>query len=550
MQLQLNTLLAWLGVAGSVAPEDAIETSNVKNVAIIGAGAAGSSAAYHLQQYASEHGLPINITVFEKTDRVGGRTLTVNAYDNPLYPVELGASIFVSVNHIMVNATRTFDLPVTDKDGPGDITAIWNGETFVYQSARDTSWWWDATKLFWKYGTSPYTTQKLVNSVVAKFLSLYEAPYFPFRSLTQRAFELGLEKITAVTGEQFLAENKINANFSNDIIQAATRVNYASNLACIHGLEAMVSMATDGAVSVIGGNWRIFDSMVRHSGAALYTNTSVTALAYEQKKGALTKSSKYVLSTKKSGNASESTDFPVSFDNVVVANPWQFADITAGEGVLRHRIDKIPYMKLHVTLFTSPFTLQPGFFKLAPGSKAPSNVYTTLGPHDEARQGADGVGSAGFYSISTLDTPVNPETGKKEFLYKIFSPEAVTADFLTGILGVPIPSTFTAAKSDYDEVSADVVNPISWYYPHWFYSYPIELPRVTFQDPIVGDGLYYTSGMESFVSTMETSALMGKNVARLISDDFSLETSEKLATELHGEALLGEGIKVQEAGEL
>jgi prenylcysteine oxidase / farnesylcysteine lyase len=42
---------------------------------------------------------------------------------------------------------------------------------------------------------------------------------------------------------------------------------------------------------------------------------------------------------------------------------------------------------------------------------------------------------------------------------------------------------------------------------------------VTFQDPIVGAGLYYTSGMESFISTMETNALAGKNVARLIVDD-------------------------------
>jgi len=33
-------------------------------------------------------------------------------------------------------------------------------------------------------------------------------------------------------------------------------------------------------------------------------------------------------------------------------------------------------------------------------------------------------------------------------------------------------------------------------------------------------GFYYTSGMESFISTMETSALMGMNVAQLIVDDY------------------------------
>jgi prenylcysteine oxidase / farnesylcysteine lyase len=61
---------------------------------------------------------------------------------------------------------------------------------------------------------------------------------------------------------------------------------------------------------------------------------------------------------------------------------------------------------------------------------------------------------------------------------------------------------------------------ISWYYPHIWHSYPYELPRVTFEDPELGKGFYYTSGIESFISAMETSALMGKNVAQLIMDDF------------------------------
>lgn len=38
-------------------------------------------------------------------------------------------------------------------------------------------------------------------------------------------------------------------------------------------------------------------------------------------------------------------------------------------------------------------------------------------------------------------------------------------------------------------------------------------------------GFYYTGGIESFISTMETSALMGMNVAQLIVDDY-LQTFE------------------------
>lgn len=67
-----------------------------------------------------------------------------------------------------------------------------------------------------------------------------------------------------------------------------------------------------------------------------------------------------------------------------------------------------------------------------------------------------------------------------------------------------------------------ITNPelISWWYPYAWQSYPYEFPRVTFDDPVLGRNIYYTSGIEPFISTMETSALMGKNVARLIVDEY------------------------------
>jgi len=86
---------------------------------------------------------------------------------------------------------------------------------------------------------------------------------------------------------------------------------------------------------------------------------------------------------------------------------------------------------------------------------------------------------------------------------------------ISRLFGIHVPDTFV----DVDKGPLKPPSPISWYYPHVFNSYPKALPRVTFQDPIIGPGLYYTSGMESFISTMETNALMGKNVARLIVDD-------------------------------
>lgn len=272
--------------------------------------------------------------------------------------------------------------------------------------------------------------------------------------------------------------------------------------------------------------------MVQHSQAALYLNTTVASIAFVDK-GKGGPHPRYTISTKAAGaEATTAEQTGVKYDNIIIASPWQYSNITAGDGVIKHRIDEIPYVKLHVTLFTSPFKLRPGYFGLAPGSKSPSSVYTTLKPDEEPKPGAEGVGSTGFYSISTLRTVINPATQRLEFAYKIFSAEPVTAEFLSDILGAEVPPTFTTSEA---ERKASSVDPISWIHAHWFHAYPMELPRVTFQDPVVGTGVYYTSGIESFISTMETSALMGKNVARLIADDFAgIQREGEVGTEGSG----------------
>ena len=49
-----------------------------------------------------------------------------------------------------------------------------------------------------------------MKGTVAQFLKLYEAPNFPFRSLTTASYELNLTYVTALTGDQFLAENNVS----------------------------------------------------------------------------------------------------------------------------------------------------------------------------------------------------------------------------------------------------------------------------------------------------------------------------------------------------
>ena len=463
-----------------------------------GAGSGGASAAYYINQFQSQCDR-INITVYERSSYVGGRSTTVNAYNDPTEPVELGASIFVEVNKNLVSAARRFGLTTqgfkaSQTEELRKTLGVWDGDNWVFLGSE--SGWWNTVKILWKYGMAPLRTQSLMKKIVGAFLKLYEEPHFPFRDLSQTAYDLGLTEATAATGEQFLQRNGIQPPFTTDLIQASTRVNYAQNLDQIHGLESMVCMSTDGAMSVQGGNWQIFDNMLRASHANLLLNTSVTNI-YRQPNGT------YGLdAVSASTDLSASTSIqPTSYDTIILAAPLQFANLKLTPAPLSPP-PKIPYVRLHVTLFTSPHTLDPKHFHTV--YPVPTTILTTLSANPNI--------SLQFYSFSTLRTLINPKTKQKEYLYKIFSPEPIKPSYLLTLL-----SPILATPYPYDEYDE---RDVSWIYEKVWHSYPYLPPRVTFEDIQLDEEgkVWYTSGIESFISTMETSSLMGMNVARLVVD--------------------------------
>jgi prenylcysteine oxidase/farnesylcysteine lyase len=442
------------------------------------------------------------VTIFEKNSYIGGRSTTVHAYNDSTLPIELGASVFVEINKILVDAVEAFNLSTSSfntlsDDVPGPALGIWDGKVFVF-TQQDERGWWDTAKLFYRYGLSPVRTLNLMKATVGKFLKMYEEPVFPFASLTQAAQDVGLLTATSATGEAFLRENSISSLFGREIIQASTRVNYAQNIDNFHGLETMVCMAANGAMSVEGGNWQIFANMVASAKASILLETEVTRIEEAKSVGG------FGLTSKSLSPDLDTRLLSSHFDEVILAAPVQYSNIDMSSLSFR-KPDDFPYVKLHVTLFTSPHLLSPVFFGLAPGDPVPQAILTTLPPNEHPPHNAT-VGSPGFYSISLLDDLVNPSTGAVEYAYKIFSPAAPSAEFLSDLLGI---------ETDAGKISE---KDITWMYRKVWNSYPYEYPRDSFEDIKLSDGLWYTSGIERFISTMETSALMGKNVARLIVD--------------------------------
>ncbi|EMD00247.1 hypothetical protein BAUCODRAFT_371035 [Baudoinia panamericana UAMH 10762] len=476
------------------------------NVAIIGAGAAGSSSAYHLAKFAASAGLLVNVTVFERNGYIGGRSTTVNVYNRSEYAVELGASIFVTVNKVLVDAVNEFNLSTGSMIAslehiPGAALAVWDGKDFAFVQDRESTTWWDTARMLWKYGLAPVRTVNLMKSTVGKFLKMYDEAYFPWSSLSRVADNLDLMSATSVSGEQYLATNGITGAFGHDVIQASTRVNYAQNLRHINGLVSMVCMATDGAMSVEGGNWQIFDQMIKAAKATTMLETNVTGLKKRQ-------DGLYELTYAPAHDYSEATFPTASFDAVILAAPHQFASLQITQNSSMRQPDPIRYVQLHVTLFTSPHLLSPAYFNMAAGQAAPKVILTTLQPNEQPLEGPAGAGHVGFFSISLLSPVFNPQTGTPEYLYKIFSPSALTSEFMAGILGLDV----TKHVRDSD---------VTWMHRKIWDSYPYEVPRASFEDIQLDDGVWYTGGMEAFISTMETNALMGMNVAKLVIDQWT-----------------------------
>ncbi|OQO08158.1 hypothetical protein B0A48_06952 [Cryoendolithus antarcticus] len=485
-----------------VLQDDRHQAARPRNVAIVGAGAAGASSAYHLARYAAAVGIPVNITIFERNDYVGGRTTTVNAYNSSEHPIELGGSVFIEKNRILFGAAKAFNLTTSSaslssrsSDIPGAALGVWDGEHFVVTQNNEGSWW-DTAKLLYKYGLAPIRTLRLMRATMEKFFQMYDAPIFPFNSLTQAASDVGLLAVTSATGEQLLRESNIGRLFAREIIQASTRVNYAQNLDHIHALETMVCMAVEGAMAVEGGNWQIFDRMIEESNATLLLNTPVKALDHDASSGT------YTIHTGSDSNQ--------NFSALILAHPFQYSSLSPLPATI-YTPAEIDYVTLHVTLFTSPRLLSPLFFGLAPDKPAPHAILTTL-PEGEHAPDRKTVGSPGFYSVSLLRQVTSPTTGASEFAYKIFSPAPPTPAFIARLLGVQLTASGELKSED-----------VTWLYRKEWQSYPYEIPRRQFERIRLGEGAWYTAGIEGFVSTMETSALMGKNVARLVVDQWIAE---------------------------
>ncbi|KAK7058346.1 hypothetical protein VNI00_001977 [Paramarasmius palmivorus] len=453
-----------------VDPREIIESviSGPQKIAIVGAGAGGSSAAFWIAKAKERFGLDVQVDVYDKASYVGGRSTTVYPHDDPsLSPVELGASIFVKANRNMWRASEFFNLSLSAFEDEDTHMGLWDGEKLLLDIGDS---WWDTAKVLWRYGiTSPRRTQSIVDGMIKDFLGLYAYDTPRWDNITGLATSLGWLDMVANTASDYFQSRGVSAKYVNELVEAATRVNYGQNVDKIHALEGACSLAATGASQVKGGNWQIFDHFLKYSNATVYLNTPVTQITHKP-----SSSRPWVVHTDKGTTA---------YKAVILAAPLHQTGIDLPEALVS-QVPEQPYVHLHVTLLTtsSPH-INPDYMSLPPSTKVPAMMLTT---YDGVRNG----GKAPEFNSVSYHNKVN----ESEWVVKIFSEERVSDEWLQNVFS----------------------GQVSWVYRKEWDAYPKNPPTTTFPPVKLDNGFYYVNSFEPFISTMETETISSRNAVELL----------------------------------
>ncbi|KAI8080016.1 Prenylcysteine lyase-domain-containing protein [Halteromyces radiatus] len=467
------------------------EKRTPKKIAIIGGGAAGSSTAFWLSNTVGQS-IPIDMTIYEKEGRIGGRSTVVPIKDTPsLGHIELGASIFVPVNYNMMNASEKFGFPLKRLTMATKL-GIWDGQSFLFEETGNQ--YWDAMKMIWRYGLAPLKFPSYLQPIIDRFLTIYHQDKPPFSTLSQIVDQLNLTDLVNKTASDHLT-SLFGSAFVNEMIQSASRGNYGQDANILHAFAALVSMsAGSGAWSLEDGNYRIFEEFIHRShNTQLLLNTKVISIdsVYE-----IDDHNNKIQQYKIHTSLSEVDD--ELYDIVILASPLHLADIDIS-CIQSPKEYEREYHTVHVTLIAG--YPDPTYFGRTEND-VPTSIITT-----------------GFPLVDHFENQTSPFTtftrhmilDNGESVVKMFSSKSISDQDLTSLF----------------------VN-TSWVYRHAWQAFPKlfpvdqeEWPSIIlhgFDQSNTNGGIFYANAFESVISTMETQTLMGQNIAKLIYDHWCTDS--------------------------
>lgn len=514
-------------------PETAKELVPTKSVAIIGAGAGGASTAFYLQKLLQPPGEPLHkhqllhpttITIFDQSDKIGGRC-QVFFTTNPADPengkpeqevaIEVGASIFVKVNHHLADSSKEFGLKVKKLDD--ELVAIWDGDEFLF---TESSWrFWSILKGLARWGLAPIKLNRLLKTTLDNLLRFYNSPE-SYTSIYGFSTAHNLHPEASVFTHEYLESNGINKQYAQEVVEVATRVNYGSNLDDIHALGALVTMAANDAQQIEGGNFQIFEGMVANSGAEVKLETKIARVRRLEPRHQGEEPQFEVTTT---------TGHKQIFDYIVLAAPIESTNIDFDISLPPQ--PKVDYRTIHATFVR--------------GNVNPSYFYTPTSPVRSSTPSAKDFPThilstnsrAEFISLSIQARLSNGET-----ITKIFSPEPLSKDLLDRLYSNrtwvkhkewkaypklrPIPLAEEGDGAEPKVVVGEGESASSEQKQAVFERHARKKQEQDAQKKAVEawgqvevvPGVFYVNSFEPLISTMETETIAGKNIARLLRD--------------------------------
>ncbi|MCP5059914.1 MAG: FAD-dependent oxidoreductase [bacterium] len=250
-------------------------------VAVVGAGIAGSSAAWYLRQGLGEGAA---ITVYERDPLVGGRLATVDVGGTP---VEAGGTIIHETNRNMAGFVDRLGLQRVEphqRDGGGaESVGVWDGRRLVFRTHASTL----RTRLSAaaRYGVrAPLRMQRAVARGVEQWNTVYAhvEEGRGFRTPHALCSELGLARMLEIDGRQWLSESGVRGRFVDEYASPVGRVMYGQDVS-MHALATSIALAGAGLAgslfSVGGGNRLVCEGLLREADAQLHTGSEVVGVS-------------------------------------------------------------------------------------------------------------------------------------------------------------------------------------------------------------------------------------------------------------------------------
>ncbi|KAJ2039994.1 hypothetical protein H4S04_000410 [Coemansia sp. S16] len=494
--------------------------TSAQRIAVIGAGAAGASAAYYAQAELQARDLdPAEIHIFERSNRVGGRAHSGSVvYNNQTFHFEQGASMFIGKNQQLLDLAIKFDLSLCSHPctfaHTNDVDMEANkastlGSYGVWEP-KDNRWvvrmgsgpFLDSVRMLWRYrGTGDLSyVRRRTQAAVDEFMQSYDDfnnhtagifstwdEYLEDKPLLRTSLYYRAAEFYQSTGEH------IGRRFLDEVVSLATRVNYMQDVDRISTIGAHISMAaeSDMAYSVAGGNWQIFANMISNAPAHLHLNTTVR----EIQRSPTGSDRPYALTVL----SSDGVEITEQFDLVIIAAPLPLAGIR----VLDEQHAKLvaaDYVHMYVTFAIG--ILRDDLFP--PGRDLPRLIVTPYHTTDP------------FNCLSILACLTQHDMQRCRD-------------------GPVLVKIFSHAPLDLSRVFSSV----EWHHEQQWHSYPQLEPRnagyanedddasTVFRldrkspPPIVLDqvgpaaGVFYVNGMETLFSTMESQTVAARHVVRL-----------------------------------